>query len=64
MPARMPPGVPPTTSITPGTAATPIMSSRQSKRRPVNQGSTIETRIGATPMQVAATEAFASLMAP
>ena len=64
MPRRMPCGVPPTTSITPGIAATPISSSRGSNRLRVIQGSTTDMMIGATPMHVAATEAFASLIAP
>ena len=63
-PPRIPVGVPPTTSATPGSATTPITSSRGSKERRAIHGSITARKIGPIAMQVAATDAFASLMAP
>jgi hypothetical protein len=64
MPARIPSGVPPTTSATPGKTAMPKASSRTSKRRRVSSGSMNATNTGVSAMQVAATDALLSLMEP
>ncbi len=60
----MPVGVPPTTSATPGKATTPIISSRRSNERRAIHGSITARKIGPIAMQVAATDAFESLIAP
>jgi hypothetical protein len=64
IPARIASGVPPTTSATPGKATMPMISSRGSNDRFAIQGSTIAMKIGATPMQLAATDALDSFIAP
>ena len=64
MPSRIPVGVPPTTSTTPGITASPNNSSRGSKRRRTRNGSTNAMNTGVSAMQVAATEAFDSLIEP
>ncbi len=64
MPDRIPAGVPPTTSATPGIATTPTIRSRGSKRLRRINGSSSAMKAGATPMQLAATDAFASLIDP
>ncbi len=64
MPSRMPDGTAPTTQATPGTTATPMPSSRQSNRRRASSGSISARNTGAIAMQVAATDALASLIAP
>lgn len=63
-PARMPSGTPPTTSATPGNTARPNSNSRGRKGRCVTHGSITAVNTGASAMQVAATEALASLIAP
>lgn len=64
MPARMSPGTPPTTSATPGSTAMPIARSPRENGRRAIQGSTIAVNTVASAMQVAATEALASLIEP
>ena len=64
MPMRMSAGTPPTTSATPGNTATPSARSRRLKRVPASQGSSSAVNTLASAMQVAATDAFASLIAP
>ena len=63
-PSRMPAGTPPTTSATPGRTASPSNSSRGANRVRMTHGSTIAVNGAASAMHVAATEAFASLIAP
>ena len=63
-PRRMPSGMPPTTSATPGSTAMPNSSSRHENGRRVSHGSITEVKAGASAMQVTATEALDSLMAP
>ena len=63
-PSRMPVGTPPTTSATPGNTASPSKRSRGEKRVRVSHGSTSAVNGVASAMQVAATDAFASLIAP
>ena len=60
----MPGGVPPTTSATPGSAINPTISSRASNGRRTIHGSITARNSGPTAMQLAATEAFDSLIAP
>ena len=64
MPACMPVGVPPTTSATPGSTITARRNSVRLKGRLATSGSTIATNAGDSAMQVAATEAFESLIDP
>ena len=64
MPIRIDAGTPPTTSATPGITAMPRASSRSETRRPVSRGSIRAVSGVASAMQVAPTEAFASLIAP
>lgn len=63
-PARMPSGTPPTTSATPGNTASPNSSSRGRNGRCVTNGSMTAVKTGASAIQVAATDALASLIAP
>ena len=60
----MPCGTPPTTSATPGSTAMPSTSSRGANGRLATHGSISEVKAGASAMQVAATDALASLIAP
>ena len=60
----MPSGTPPTTRATPGSTATPSSSSRGRNGRFAAHGSITAVNTGASAMQVAATEALASLIAP
>ena len=64
MPVRMPAGVPPTTSATPGSTARLIPTSARCGRRRASDGSMIDTNTGVSAMHVAATEAFDSLIEP
>ena len=64
MPACMPVGMPPTTSATPGNTARPSSSSRAENRVRVSHGSMSAVNGGASAMQLTATDAFASLIAP
>ena len=64
MPACMPAGTPPTTSQMPGNAARPSSRLPGRKRWWVSSGSTSAVIGVANAMQVAATEALASLIAP
>jgi hypothetical protein len=60
----MPAGVPPTTSATPGSTATLRPTSASCGRRRASSGSMNETNTGVRAMQVAATDAFDSLIEP
>ena len=64
MPVRIPTGVPPTTSATPGSTATLMPTSTRFGRRRASDGSMIDTNTGVSAMQVAATDAFDSLIEP
>ena len=64
MPVRMPDGVPPTTSATPGRTATLMATSTRFGRRRASDGSMIDTNTGVSAMHVAATDAFDSLIEP
>ena len=64
MPACIPAGTPPTTSQIPGKEATLSARSRGWKRWRVSRGSTSAVIGVAKAMQVAATEALDSLIAP
>ena len=56
--------MPPTTSATPGITRMPSSRLCRSKRAPVIAGSMSAVTAGASAMQVAATEAFASFTDP
>jgi len=64
MPSRIDGATPPTTSATPGSTATPRATSRTESLDPVSRGSSTAVNTVASAMQVAATDALASLIAP
>ena len=64
MPQYIDPGIPPTTSATPGTQAKATAKSRSAKGCRRQSGSTTDRKTGAKAMQVAATEALAALIEP